>query len=244
MIETIRTENPPIRHIAVLIPAHDEEQLLPRCIRSVLRAARALPLGVVADIVVAVDSSTDRTREIADSMLGTHGITITTNANSVGVARSSAAETALARYTGSLRSCWLANTDADCEVPPDWLVDQLQLANNGAHAVAGIVDVDDFSEHGLHVEPRFRETYLIHPDGTHPHVHGANIGMRADVYRRAGGWSSLKTAEDHDLWSRLSLFTCRRHAVADLRVLTSGRRVGRAPHGFAGALAAHNEAAA
>ena len=46
---------------------------------------------------------------------------------------------------------------------------------------------------------RFRMTYQINTDGTHPHVHGANLGMRADAYLAAGGWNPLPTAEDHDL---------------------------------------------
>jgi glycosyltransferase involved in cell wall biosynthesis len=233
-----------IRHIAILIPARDEEQLLPRCLTSVLRAASALPPEITCDIIVAVDSSTDRTLDIAESMLGIHGAVIVTNAGSVGAARSLAATEALSHYTGTTAECWLANTDADCEVPHNWLLDQLHLAQSGTHAVAGTVDIDDFSEHHAIVEQRFRETYLIHADGTHPHVHGANIGMRADVYLRAGGWSSLRTAEDHDLWNRLSHLGFRKHAVARLKVFTSGRRTGRAPHGFATALAAHNEAAA
>jgi len=233
-----------IRHIAVLVPARDEEQLLPRCIASVVRASHALPHEITCDVIVTVDSSTDRTLELAQSMLGHYGAVLATDAGSVGVARALAAQTALSRYAGAPRTCWLANTDADCEVPVNWLLDQLQLAESGAQAIAGVIDVDDFSDHHHTVAQRFRETYLIHPNGTHPHVHGANIGMRADVYLRAGGWSPLETAEDHDLWNRLSLFACQRHSVARLRVLTSGRRLGRAPQGFAAALAAHNEAVA
>ena len=46
-------------HICVLIPARNEEVLLPRCLRSVLKASARLPANVTFDIVVAVDSSTD-----------------------------------------------------------------------------------------------------------------------------------------------------------------------------------------
>jgi hypothetical protein len=102
------------------------------------------------------------------------------------------------------------------------------------------VDVDHFTEHRTIVESRFRMTYQINADGTHPHVHGANLGVRADAYRIAGGWHALQTAEDHDLWRRLC--AAGNHlSDASLQVITSGRRVGRAPLGFAGALAAHNE---
>jgi glycosyltransferase involved in cell wall biosynthesis len=234
----------PIHHIAVLIPARDEEALLPRCLASILRARKLLPPEVSCDIVVAVDQSTDRTLAIARRMLRGRGFAFIVQAGVVGVARARAAQVALSRYAGDLARSWLANTDADCIVPESWLIDQLLLAHNGAQAVAGIVEVDDFSEHRPGVDRRFRETYLIHADGTHPHVHGANIGFRADVYLQAGGWAPLSTAEDHDLWNRLAQLPCRRLSVAQVKVLTSGRRAGRAPHGFAHALAAHNEAVA
>jgi hypothetical protein len=92
------------------------------------------------------------------------------------------------------------------------------------------------------VDEQFRKTYLIHPDGSHPHVHGANLGVRADAYLRAGGWQSLATAEDHDLWNRLLEIGSSRRSIGHMTVLTSGRRIGRAPRGFAGALIALNEA--
>ena len=231
-------------HICVLVPARNEEDLLPRCLRSVLRACAAVPVEVSWEIVVAVDSSCDRTLEIAEEIVGKQGAVVRTDAGVVGTTRALAAEVALSRYHGSLRWCWLANTDADCRVPEMWLVDQLALADAGVEAVTGTVDVDDFSEHGAGVETRFRETYLIRADGWHPHVHGANLGVRADAYLKAGGWGGLATAEDHDLWNRLGKAGCRRVPMGRMSVLTSGRRVGRAPLGFADALAAHNVVAA
>jgi glycosyltransferase involved in cell wall biosynthesis len=233
-----------IRHIAILIPARNEERLLPRCIASVLRAQAMLPSCFTTDIVVIVDSSTDRTLEIATALLAGTGMALTAEAGAVGGARALAAQAALQRYDGEPETCWLANTDADCEVPDNWLLDQVMLAMTGIHAIAGIVDVDEFAEHRSHVGRRFRETYLTHADGTHPHVHGANFGLRADVYLQVGGWASLETAEDHDLWNRLSRSGCTKRSIARLKVMTSGRRIGRAPHGFAEALSAHNEGVA
>jgi len=126
-------------------------------------------------------------------------------------------------------------------VPTTWLIDQLSLADCGIEAVAGIIDVDSFEDHGADAESRFRNSYLIYEDGSHPHVHGANLGVRADAYLLAGGWSGLETAEDHDLWERLSKTVSQQRSTARVRVITSGRRTGRAPKGFADALAAHNE---
>lgn len=228
-------------HMAVLIPARDEESLLPRCLQSVAAARAMLPTGVTCDVIVVSDGSTDATAELARAMLQpSRGTVLEADAGNVGVARALAAETALQRHRGDLSRCWLANTDADCEVPRTWLLDHLRLAQHGYTAVAGIVDVDCFAEHHAHVETRFRLTYQINEDGSHPHVHGANLGVRADAYLLAGGWNALATAEDHDLWGRLR--TAGTHlSDARLRVVTSGRRVGRAPLGFAGALAAHND---
>lgn len=231
-------------HVCVLIPACNEQDLLPRCLRSVLRARAGLPKSVTADIVVAVDRSWDETARLAKALLHGHGQVIQIDVGCVGLARAAAASMALAAYRGNLGQCWLANTDADCVVPEDWLADQLALAEAGVEALTGIVDVDHFGEHDAGVERRFRESYIIHEDGTHPHVHGANLGVRADAYLRAGGWSPLTTAEDHDLWNRLGSSGCRRTAMGRLKVVTSGRRTGRAPRGFAEALAAHNEAVA
>ena len=132
------------------------------------------------------------------------GTVVTTEARAVGRVRSLAANTALQRVAGPLRRCWLANTDADCCVPHNWLLDQLNAASGGVEAIAGTVNVDSFCEHRPGVDSIFRRKYLIHPDGSHPHVHGANLGVRADAYIKAGGWSHLETGEDHDLWNRLS----------------------------------------
>lgn len=231
-------------HLAILIPARDEEKLLPRCLRSISVARQRLPAAVTSDLVVVSDSSTDKTLEIAQRLIRRSGIVVSTDAGRVGAARCLAAEVALRRYRGPSERCWLANTDADCEVPPNWLLDQLSIAAQGFAAVAGTVRVDSFAEHDAQVEELFRRTYLTYADGTHPHVHGANLGVRADAYLRVGGWLNLATAEDHDLWNRLHRSGHQRISDARLQVVTSGRRLGRAPSGFAEALAAHSEAAA
>lgn len=229
-------------HICVLIPARNEEALLPRCLESVLVAQDYLPRPVTSDVIVVADCSTDRTTRIAAELIGTRGVVIQTDVGSAGGTRKLCAAAALARYTGPAHRCWLANTDADCIIPPDWLVRFLDFAESGVEAVAGVVSIDTFAEHGPELPERFRTSYLIQPDGSHSHVHGANLGLRADAYLRSGGWSELETAEDHDLWRRLSWLGKARLASAKLTVVTSGRRVGRAPCGFAATLAAHNEA--
>jgi glycosyltransferase involved in cell wall biosynthesis len=231
-------------HISVLVPARNEEELLPRCLYSIQLARQNLPGTVTSDVIVVSDCSQDQTSTVAKTILKDFGLVLETNSGFVGSARAVAATAAIERYSGPLNRCWMANTDADCEVPADWLVSHLDVAKRGFKAVAGIIDVDSFLEHPPWVEERFRLTYLIHPDGSHPHVHGANLGVRADAYLDVGGWSQMPSAEDHDLWNRLHHEGHMRVSDAALKVTTSGRRIGRAPAGFAEALAAHNEIAA
>lgn len=231
-------------HVSILVPARNEEALLPRCLTSILASRARLPHSVSASLVVAVDCSIDRTAAIAERMVHGSGTVVYSTAGAVGHARALAANAALKLHRGSRMRHWLANTDADGIVPADWLVQQLIYAEAGYAAVAGTVDVDSFQEHGPEVPNRFQDTYLINQDGSHPHIHGANFGLRADTYVMAGGWQSLVTAEDRDLWGRLLSMGVKTLSTNRTRIFTSGRRVGRAPKGFADALSAHNETAA
>ena len=69
-------------------------------------------------------------------------------------------------------------------------------------------------------------------------MHGANLGVRADAYLAAGGHPRLATGEDVALVRSLEALGARLLRTAVDPVLTSGRRVGRAPDGVAGDLAA------
>jgi hypothetical protein len=77
------------------------------------------------------------------------------------------------------------------------------------------------------------------PGRPNGHVHGANLGVRADAYLRAGGFATLPEHEDVDLVARLRAdprVDVRPSDAAD--VLTSGRTTGRTPGGYAGYLRA------
>jgi glycosyltransferase involved in cell wall biosynthesis len=108
---------PALWEIAVLIPARNEEALLGRRLQSVLQAIDALTVTIKATIVVVSDCSTDRTAEIAYSLIGERGSVLHTISGTVGTARALAASYAIAKTTAPLSKVWLANTDADCVVP-------------------------------------------------------------------------------------------------------------------------------
>jgi len=224
--------------VGIVVPARNEQSRIQRCLDSVLEAAAASG-AERAFVVVVADCCTDRTVSLAERTLGSRGRVIECDAAAPGTARRLGVDAVLAELRTVPRSrLWLANTDADSYVPTDWIHRQLQMADDGATAIAGIVAVDSFAAHGVAGAATFAHHYVLNADGTHPHVHGANIGVRADVYLDAGGWRDIAVGEDHCLWQRVQ--SCGwpvRSSTASI-VTTSGRLRGRARGGFADTLRA------
>lgn len=90
-------------HVSVLIPARNEEELLPRRLRSVFSSLNLLPTSVTTDVVVAVDRSTNLTHAIAKEMTQGRGVVASTESGAVGRVRAIAAETANHAIWGSLQ---------------------------------------------------------------------------------------------------------------------------------------------
>jgi glycosyltransferase involved in cell wall biosynthesis len=210
--------------IAVVVPAHNEESLMAACLNSIHLSARCEALsGEDVQTFVVLDGCTDTTEAIANEAGAT---TICIDARNVGMARHAGAEVAL-----QAGARWLAFTDADTCVSPQWLSAQLAL---GADAVCGTVDVSDWADYGERMAQHFAATYTDR-DG-HRHIHGANLGVSAHAYRRAGGFEALRTSEDVALVKALKRVGARIAWSAAPRVKTSARKHFRAPGGFGDAL--------
>ncbi len=231
-----------IGHVAVVVPARNEAGTIIRTVAAVEDARRQLLHNVTSSFVVVLDDCTDDTESLIRQARrrGRHSslIVVGCSARNAGAARAVGAAAALedARQRGALMSAtWLASTDADTTVPAHWLRSQLLLADQGIDAVAGTVELERNED--PHLRHRFDEVYRFGHDGSHTHVHGANMAMRADVYLAAGGWRPLACGEDHDLWGRLrEVGNC--VSSTAIAVSTSARLEGRAPGGFAADLAA------
>ena len=65
-----------VSHIAILVPAHNEERLLARCLASIQEVRRMLPACMVSDVVVVSDDSSDRRPAPARELVGDGGIII------------------------------------------------------------------------------------------------------------------------------------------------------------------------
>jgi glycosyltransferase involved in cell wall biosynthesis len=217
--------------IGVAIPAHNEAASLAACLDSVLLATRHPALdGERTEVIVVLDACTDASSRIAAE----RGVrTIAIDARNVGIARALGARCLL-----GAGSRWLAFTDADSRVAPDWLAAQLSLR---ADAVCGCIEVDDWTGRTSDIRLRFLEGYT-HADG-HRHIHGANLGVSSHAYRRCGGFQPVAVSEDVALVD--ALLRCEAKIVwsAAPRVVTSARANVRARGGFGDTLSALGELA-
>lgn len=218
-----------IRRIGVVVPAHNEEHVVGRCLEAI--GAAAASVSVPVSVVVVLDDCGDRTEQICRSF---HVNVLEVRVQSVGVARHAGVSSLLSGVLDA-ESIWIANTDADSVVPPTWLRDQLKLANAGADVVVGTVGLTD--REGRNPEG-FAAVYEagLTSRGEHAHVHGANFGIRASSYLRVGGFPPLALHEDRSLLARLATSDVAVVRSSWIRVLTSARLKGRCEGGFASAL--------
>lgn len=225
--------------VAVLVPARDEERLLPGCLASVRASLRSRAEPAEQLVVVAAHRCSDRTAAVAGAALAgiPHTVLVDDSSTTVAEVRNQAARVALAALPGPLSTTWLLSTDADSRVPVDWLAVVQSYAEHGARAVAGLahVDPDDL------VEParsRYRTLVAAGVHGrTHDHVYGANLAVRADAYQEVGGFPLVAVGEDTALVGALEDRGIPVARATDLVVTTSGRVHGRAHGGLADLLA-------
>jgi glycosyltransferase involved in cell wall biosynthesis len=208
----------------VVVPAHNEIDHLPRSVSALIAASMRTTMQV--SIVVVLDACDDGSDQLA-GRFGSNVHFITTDAGNVGAARAAGFEYARSMCAEPART-WFATTDADTIVGSDWLS---QMARTDADVVLGTVRIPVWR---LPVEVARRYLAAYHSDGPgHDHVHGANMGFRADAYWAVGGFRPLATGEDVDLVERFEAAHLSIRRDAKLSVTTSARQDGRAPGGFA-----------
>jgi glycosyltransferase involved in cell wall biosynthesis len=221
---------PAIDRIGIVVPAKNEQRLLPACLAALRVAARQVNVPVT--VVVVLDACSDHSAAIVQAAgAGRSDVTIegfAIEASSVGAARRAGMRTLLDRH-GS-HGLWLATTDADSVVPPRWLRAQLAHAVAGARVVVGTITVTDWEARPQAVRRRAIAEYTA---THHRHVHGANLSFSAAAYVAAGGFPPQPFDEDVDL---VRAYGAAGEPIAwavELPVTTSARRNSRSPLGFA-----------
>ncbi len=184
--------------ISAIIPAYNEEGLLPATLGALLPQARALG----AEVIVVDNASTDRTAEVART-----GGTQVVHEPKRGYVHT------LCRGFAEASGDIVAVTDADTIVAPDWLS---RIATNfEASDVVGVTGPIRFAGHPLATATR---RLLPHE------LWGANMAVRRSAYKAAGGFDpTANLASDIHLHHRLEQHG---RVVYDpkLKVTTSARR--------------------
>lgn len=223
------TPRPTVTHLVVVVPARNEQERLPRCLRALQDAVGQLlqQRPLVVRVVVVLDRCTDGTHGIA---AGWPGVDVVVSGHGrVGAARALGIRHAVAAVGGPSPAVWIACTDADSVVPADWLLTHLWHADRGADLVLGTVRPDPAELSDTAMKGWLDRHVLT--DG-HPHVHGANLGVRADIYHSVGGFADLDVHEDVRFTAEVRGAGGRVVSTGRAPVLTSARLAGRTPAGM------------
>ena len=195
---TLRAEaTGPLPSVSVVIPTHDRRPLLQRALRCVLEQ-----VGVVLDVVVVDDGSSDDTADFLEGLDDPRVRTVRhrhakglPNARNAGLAHA--------------ESPWVAFLDDDDLWGPTRLSAQLEAATRtGASWVCSDAVLTDrrLTVLGVHTAPHdvdvpqeiFRRNVV--PGG------GSGVLARTDLVREVGAFDpSLPSLEDWDLWVRLAM---------------------------------------
>jgi hypothetical protein len=256
---------PPIRPgFVVAIPVKDEEERLPACLRALAlqldRLGRLIPPTLIR-VVVFANNCTDRSASLARKLGG--GLPLDVRvvearlppaAAHAGNARRAAMDVAEAWLVeGGERDGVILTTDADSQVAPNWIAENLAAFEAGAEAVLGRIDLDGegkFLPDALHRRGELEDTYerlltelswLVDPLEHNPWPHhatisGASLGISRGAYCRVGRLPRVPLGEDKALIALLSRQDARIRYCPTVNVITSGRTNGRAPGGVADTL--------
>ena len=218
---------PVIRRMAVIVPAADEEEHIGGCLSASMprRACLYRDTGIPARLIVVLDRCQDPTAAIARRSAGWSCVTIA--AGNVGAARvgwrpagrrpGRAAQRALAgQHRRRLRG------------PGRWLTAMVAAATGRGAPGAGHGRARARPEPGS--PPRWAGADRLR-DG-HPHVHGANLGIRGGRLPRARRLAGAGRRRGHRPGPASRGGRLRISRTAAIPVVTSVRRTGRAPRGF------------
>lgn len=240
-------EPDPNLRVSVVVPAHDEEELVEDCLR-----ALAVQEGVSSEeyeVLLVLDNCKDDTDRVARSVATAYPHLrlhfLEGPGRGSGPARRTGMEAACERLLRVGRPHGLiASTDADTVVAPDWLEAQLDAASRGAVAIGGRIELSDdgLPEHIVrwHSERgRLRQRELLRWPGRAEHwqFSGASLALTAAVYRDVGGLEPRSSLEDEHLERVLRQRDIPIERLLSVRVTTSARLVGRASRGLAHDLA-------
>ena len=256
----------PIRPgFVVAIPVRDEEKRLPACLHALARqrdrSGRSISPTQVR-VVLFANNCTDRSASLARN-LGSE-LSLDVRVIEARLPPAIAHAGSARRAAMDLAEAWLVEagesdgvilaTDADSQVAPDWIAENLAAFAAGAEAVLGRINLDEEGDQlpeALHRRGALEDIYeklltelswlldpLEHdPWPHHATISGASLGVTREAYCRVGRLPRVPLGEDKALVGLLSRHDVRIRHCPTAHVITSGRTDGRAPGGVADTLA-------
>jgi cellulose synthase/poly-beta-1,6-N-acetylglucosamine synthase-like glycosyltransferase len=163
--------------VSVVIPAHNEEDQIAKCLESVIGTEYEN-----LEIIVVDDSSKDKTMEVASR----YAVQVITRRSRGGIA--AARNHGLQLVRGEI----VAFVDADCIVDKSWL--HILVSHHKDSKVAGVGGVISTKQSSLFAKYRnhvAKEEYADSPNPVHgtPSIPGGNSSYRTDVLRSIGGFN-------------------------------------------------------
>lgn len=171
------------------------------CETTLAEAIDALLEQTIPDwqLIMCDDGSVDGTFKVAEGYAKAHSnISLIKNDKNQGLAAT------LNHCLEFVNTQFTARMDGDDVCSPDRFEKQLNFLNENPDYVLVSTAMNLFNENGVFgkVNPKFKPTKIDFIYGT-PHCH-APMMMHTSVLREIGGYdSSLKRAQDYDLWSKL-----------------------------------------
>src|SRR3989344_2773769 len=208
--------------ISFVIPAHNEERYIGRCLESVVLEAGEYPGEI--EILVVDNASTDKTAEVARSFPG------------VKVVYEPHKGITWARMAGFVKSSGeiIANIDSDTMLTPGWLKQVLREFDNDPDllAVSGPFIYHDLPRRVMLWVNLFYylayATYLVNRFifGTSSMLQGGNFAVKRKALQEIGGFNTEISfyGEDTDLAKRLHKIGKVKFTFS-LPIYTSGRRL-------------------
>ncbi len=233
--------------IAICVPIRNEQATLPDLLRALERLEQ--DRGDRIAICLLLDGCSDDSVPIASAYRdrSRHAVTL----RDVAVSRGNAGS---ARHRSMLMGLdaigdgegWLLTTDGDSVPARDWLT-RMKYALGASDLVAGRIlrIVDTASPLQDRIERYYDRLFALRRQCdpvpweaaiTHHCTGGANIGIRAGVYRALGGFAPVPSGEDARLIDEAERAGMRVRRDATCVVRTSDRRDGRTAGGLAGLL--------
>lgn len=201
---------------SVVIPAYNEEEYIGRCLESLVRQNTNMKF----EVIVVDNGSTDGTVRIAETFHDRLALSV---AHEEMKSRGAARGKGFSLAKGDI----ILSTDADTEVPSDW-IERMTEAFSNARVVAttGTCHIEDQSALSNSIFNMIQPIAMV----LHRMVFGAywltgsNFAIRKSTYRESGGFdASRKSQEDTELGHRVKKLGVIR-IIRSASVRTSGRR--------------------